>query len=501
MPHPPTPEQQQAIDMFATGDSLVIEAGAGTGKTTTLAMVARTTPRTGTYLAFNRSIAQDAGQALPNTVQARTVHSLAMRPTRATPTGRALLDRLNGARISSPKAARLLGLGPLVVTVPQPEGPARTKVLQPSWQASHIIRAVRVFCQSADPEPGPQHFPYVEGIDPLGADGRHGHINNRQVARELTPYLLKAWDDLTNPSGLLRFEHDVYLKLAQLAAYEIPGEYLLFDEAQDASPVMLAWLAAQGDRQVIYVGDSQQQIYEWRGAINALAAVDDTVPRTFLTQSWRFGPPVADIANLVLDQLDADLRLRGTPSIDSTVTFTGPPSRAVLCRTNAAAVNAVLNAQAAGRQPHLVGGADDIVYFARAAAALQNGERTGHPELACFENWREVQAYVADDPAGDELRMMVHLLDQYGIQIVIDALDGLIAEEGADVIVSTAHRSKGREWPTVQLAPDFQAPEGRPTLPPGEWRLLYVAATRATTVLDIGSCLPLRALLEDPEHP
>lgn len=498
----PTPEQQRARDLFATGKGLVVEAGAGTGKTTTLGMMARDTPRTGTYMAFNRETAADAGRAMPQTVDCRTINSLAFQAIlRNHPQGRALLDRLPLPRVAPYKAARHLGLGALIVQVPLPfEGGRqdyRQKVLQPNWQAGYVMRGITSFCQSADPEPAAKHFPYVPGIDPPGVGGRRTYVNNRLVAAEMEPYLHKAWADLTSPTGVLRFSHDVYVKLWQLGTYPIPGSFLLFDEAQDASPVMLAALAAQTDRQVIYVGDSQQQIYEWRGAVNALDLLDPGTPRAWLTQSWRFGPAVAEVANLALDQIgSAQLRLTGTPSIRSTVhlnrSFARP--RAVLCRSNAAAVQAVLNFQERGMAPHLVGGCDDIVWFAQAAGALQAGERTSHPELACFDSWREVLAYVDDDPQGGELRMLVNLVDSYGPDIVIEALTGLMTQNEADVIVSTAHRAKGREWPSVRLASDFEPPvpgDGGD----GEWRLLYVAATRAINDLDLSTCMPLRDLL------
>lgn len=497
--YPPTPEQQEALDIFSTRKPLRIAAGAGTGKTTTLAMCARSTPRIGTYLAFNKEIARDAEQAMPNTVACRTVHSVAARLLRQHhPEGNALLNRLGAPRMAPWKMAKRLRLGALIVQVPTGDGPGRfrPKVIQPNYQASLVMRAASVFCNSADPEPGEQHFPYVDGIDPM-VGGRRTYVNNRQVARALLPALRRAWADLTSATGELRFFHDVYLKMAALGGYPIPGEYLLFDEAQDASPVMLGWLAAQQDAQVVYVGDSNQQIYEWRGAVDALALLGDDIPTAYLTQSWRFGPPVADVANLVLDVLHADLRLRGTPSIESVVYPNAPGirrPRAVLCRSNAAAVQQVLNFQERGMAPHLVGGADDLVWFAEAAARLQAGEAAGHPELSCFDNWREVQQYVEDDPGGGDLRMLVNLIDSYGTDIVIEALSGLLAQEEADVVVSTAHKAKGREWESVRLAPDFEPPDGG-ELGASEWRLLYVAATRATHHLDVSACLPLRELL------
>ena len=126
--------------------------------------------------------------------------------------------------------------------------------------------------------------------------------------------------------------------------------------------------------------------------------------------------------------------------------------------------------------------------------STQAGEKVSHADLACFDDWAEVRSYVEDDPGGSDLRTMVKMLDDYGPQIVIDALTGLVAEDAADVVISTGHRSKGREWASVRLAGDFQDYEGSP-IPPEELRLLYVAATRATHHLDLSGCAPLRRLL------
>jgi superfamily I DNA/RNA helicase len=72
--------------------------------------------------------------------------------------------------------------------------------------------------------------------------------------------------------------------------------------------------------------------------------------------------------------------------------------------------------------------------------------------------------------------------------VIESALSGLAREGAAEVVVSTGHRGKGRQWPSVQLADDF--PVGTPDkpLPPEESRLQYVAVTRAQHVLDLSAC-------------
>ena len=61
-----TDEQTNAVDLFKTSQSLKISAFAGTGKTSTLTAVAKSTQKSGLYLAFNKSIAAEATTKFPH---------------------------------------------------------------------------------------------------------------------------------------------------------------------------------------------------------------------------------------------------------------------------------------------------------------------------------------------------------------------------------------------------------------------------------------------------
>ena len=76
----PTPEQVAIREVFASGDTLTVSALAGTGKTTTLKMLAKDAPQTRmTYVAFNRAIADEARRTFPSNVVCSTMHSFAFR--------------------------------------------------------------------------------------------------------------------------------------------------------------------------------------------------------------------------------------------------------------------------------------------------------------------------------------------------------------------------------------------------------------------------------------
>lgn len=478
MPHPPTPEQQVAIDLATTGDNLVIEALAGTGKTSTLEMCAGAMPRRQVqYVAFNKAIVTEAEGRFPSNVSCNTAHSLAFRTT-----GKQYAHRLRGNRMKSFEIARALRLTDFDCIVL-----GARKHLSAGFLGGIVLKACRNFEMTADPVPDHQHIPIIPGLDePRPVDGKMVNQrgpNHREFCRFLLPYVRKAWHDIENVNGTLTFTHGSYLKLWQLSGPHIGADTVMYDEAQDANPCMLSIVAAQTHAQLIYVGDTYQQIYGWNGAINALETADPTAPRTHLTESFRFGPAIADAANLALTHLGCDYPLIGRGGPSTVGQIVGHPD-AILFRTNAKAVAEALLRLADGQKVALVGGADDVVKFARDAEKLKAGTKVYHPDLACFDNWGEVQDYVEHDANGSDLRLLVDLIDEFGADRIIDGLAMCTEERWADVVLSTAHKAKGREWSSVVLAGDFPDPENR-DISDEDVRLMYVAATRAKHSLDV----------------
>lgn len=100
----------------------------------------------------------------------------------------------------------------------------------------------------------------------------------------------------------------------------------------------------------------------------------------------------------------------------------------------------------AGRRVALVGGGEALRALARAARDLKAGKRSAHPELNLFDSWGELQEYAAYDPPGRDLLPLADLVDGHGVDVILDAVDELSVEQGAEIVVSTAHKAKGREW-------------------------------------------------------
>ncbi|WP_329047600.1 UvrD-helicase domain-containing protein [Streptomyces violaceus] len=470
----PTDEQTAAADAFHAGDHLALQAGANTGKTTTLALLAHATTRRGRYLAYNRAIAQDARTRFPHTVQCKTAHALAYAAA-----GHHYTRRLNAPRRPAWQTGQALGVTKAI----------RIGDREVSQRAlsNALLNTVTRFCHSADEALTHHHVPHLRGLENTDL--------HTELAAHLLPFARKAWADLQHPDdGAVRFDHDHYLKIWALTQPRIDTDFLLLDEAQDTNPAVEQIFLHQRDHaQLVMVGDSAQAIYHWRGAKDVMTGFDGT--QLTLSQSFRFGPDLAAEANRWLHLADAPIRLTGTPTVPTELGPVTSPD-AVLCRTNVGAMAQVMALMAARYRVALAGGGDSLRTLAQAASDLKKGRRTHHPELILFPSWGDLQDYAAHDPAGRDLQPLVNLVDAHGTDAILAAVAHLTTEPQAQVTVSTAHKAKGREWPRVLIADDFGRPDNandgtNPQAQPepiddAEARLAYVAVTRTRQRLDLG---------------
>jgi AAA domain/UvrD-like helicase C-terminal domain len=468
----PTPEQQAILDAAGTGGTVAISAAAGSGKTSTLRMVAAARPKTRMlYVAFNKAIQREAETSFPSNVTCKTAHALAYAAF-----GKPMRDRLNGPRMTGRDNAQVLG-------ITRPLGSDAERFFKEPTLASMAMGMVARFCSSDSPAITLRHFRAPEGL--TEAEERH-------IAAYLLPYAIRAWQDLTaGPAGKLKPSHDVYLKQWALSHPPLAGwEVILYDEAQDADPCIAGVVESQRHAQLIAVGDSAQAIYGWRGAGDFLGRVDADHRRLRLTQSWRFGAAVADEANTWLGVVGTDLRVVGNPNRDSTLDTLDTPD-AVLCRSNGGTIQQLLDAHHKGVRVHLVGEGKEMLALAQAAERMQDGRPAAHPELIAFTTWQEVVDYAENDPGGSDLAVAVQMIERYGPSDVMRAINGAVSADRAELRVSTAHKSKGLEWDRVRITSDFREPLDKATgqplpIPREDAMLAYVALTRAKLVLDTG---------------
>lgn len=457
-----------AIEKLIRGErtgSIGVMAGAGSGKTFVLLESARRVREIQPhgkvlYLAYNRDIAAEAKQKFGSLADSMTAHSFAFRTLQVGKLGR-----------------KLRNLYPNDVRSVLAESYSDTEL-------KGIIQILSNWCHSGDPAPKRSHVPRAV---------------RSQVADERLEGLIGAAEEVFEalaPGAETRapLPHDIYVKYWQLIGAPGLEEYdlVLFDEAQDANPVLLAAMDAAGN--AVYVGDSHQAIYGWRGAVDAMSKVRGQ--RLALTRSFRFGPKVAALANAILahKKKHPEHPLRGH---DQTQTEIGRVDRgehhARIYRTNRLLIREAMMLRDRKIPFAIAGNLSDMADLVENCAAIADGKahKVRHPMLRAYQDWSQLEQAAERGSDGREVTQAVRIVEEFSGRLP-DILAILRNEHPSDnprITLTTAHRSKGLEWDRVVLASDFdhvlgQANPGTPTYD-AEINLMYVAVTRARALLEV----------------
>ena len=480
-----TSEQQAIID--APGN-IKINAVAGSGKTTTLIAYAQTRPRDSSilYIAFNRTVKLEAqrkfaAQGLSN-VTIETAHSLAYKH----------IVYKHGYRVKANgykthEIAELLGL--------QASGEKHAEYIV----ANHINKFITYFCNSDKARV--QHLNYLDVVtDPKARIFVSSFYDYIQTQARV---LLAKMD-----KGEIEITHDFYLKKFQRSNPVLPYHYILFDEGQDASAAMLDVFLKQQCIKVI-VGDTHQQIYGWRYAINSIEQVDFDV--LHLSTSFRFRQTIADLAVQVLGW-KKELHEHKPVTITGAGNSTDKKTKAVLARTNLGLLLkaiAYVNEKKSLKHIYFEGNINSYTYADEGASLydvlyLYNNKRSQVKDklIASMNNLSELEEYI-EKTEDVQLGMMVEIVKEYGndifdiLKTIKEKHVGNEDREKAEIIFSTVHRSKGMEYDAVQLVNDFineekldkaandkEKPMDKAKLLE-EINLLYVAITRTKNMLYI----------------
>lgn len=469
-----TDEQINAIKLAHSGETFVLDACAGSGKTTTARQMCEAIDGRVLYLVYNSAASADAKKSFPRNAKVSTTSALAWAKYPE------YQDRMRpgSARVRAKDTAALVGL-----TQPLPIG--SNIQLSPVTIASWALETIEKFCYSADPKITEKHVP--NGLA-LGIDG----LQEDYIKSVVAGWATKIWTDAIKVESKHRFTFDYAFKLMVISPPNLGYDTVIIDEAQDSNDATLHLLRAQIDSQLIAVGDPAQQLYKWRGASDIMGKF--TGERLQLSKSFRFGERIADEAMKWLEHTGTGITVVGNESMDSVVTdepIENPD--AILCRNNATVMGNAIQGIEDGKRVAIVGGVESLRNLAFAAQDLMNGKKTSYPELAAFADWGEVMEFT-NEPGGGDLKALVALVNEHKPWGILDACKQIVPEKSKpDLVVSTAHKSKGREWMNVTIGEDFKEPQEvedpiTHQTSPGpilkeEAMLHYVTATRARKVL------------------
>uniref|UniRef100_A0A8C2EDN1 F-box DNA helicase 1 n=1 Tax=Cyprinus carpio TaxID=7962 RepID=A0A8C2EDN1_CYPCA len=504
-----THEQQQILNHDIQNNHVVkIMAFAGTGKTTTLVKYAQQRSHMRfLYLAFNKSVAMQAQRSFPHNVECSTIHSMAFR---------AVGVRYKNMR----KLSNNLQVFDVAWILPKGHGGF--------VNAKVVTQTLHNFCASVDQHVGPQHVPHKY-------KNTHGQPEYPDDHQKMTfaGIAQKLWDQMvelkSRKERVYNMTHDGYLKLWQLSRPQLDRYDAIFiDEAQDCTPVIMGIMLSQNCGKIL-VGDPHQQIYTFRGAVNALHAVAHT-HIYYLTQSFRFGSEIAYVGAAVLDSCkkvkqilvggnqDGSVRGEDTQTLQQLKLGQRLPegSVAILSRCNVTVFSEAVRLTDVNPncKIYIVGGVENfgLDKIMDLWVLMQPEDKRKNESLSIKDYF--IRSFCKDKMGGfrglkgyamasedRELEAKLAVVEKYNKRIpeLVKRIYDRAQKSAvcADFILGTVHKAKGLEFDAVVVTDDFmKVPCARHNLQrvgsfnaaniqDDEWNLLYVAITRAKRALYI----------------
>lgn len=463
----PTPEQREIID--CEEDNLIIDAKAGSGKTSTLVEIAKKRPfNTFLYLAYNEPVKREAkGKFFGNTT-VHTIHSLAYEH----------IGCFYVEKLTQNLSAKDIIKGSTILAEMQKEDPRNQDIYTLSSGAADLLNA---FFNSKE-----------DSID---------SFEENEVWSIANEYWNKM-QDLSNKD--VKMTHDGYLKLFQASKITLPFNYILVDEAQDSNEVMLDIVLRQKSK-LIFVGDKHQEIYGFRRVTNIFKDKRfQSFKKLSLTKSFRFGAAVSYLANIILEEYTNEkVFVEGVSPVPDEIVHDVSVEKnyTIITRTNAHLFDLAVQKTLEGKRVSIIGGGSfefddlkDCYYLMR--GQLFKMKNQYFKKMGSFLGMKDIARKTKDL----EMSFLIKVVEKYGDDIInhIEMLERSLVNknEYADVVLTTIHKSKGLEFFNVKLADDYYSLFTRDgkrkppfSIPYEEINLYYVAITRAMEKIEMNTSL------------
>lgn len=429
-------DEQKAV-IKCTDPLIVVNACAGSGKTATLLGIMKANPNKKIlYIVFNTSMREEASEKVKKYgfrhVDIKTSHGLAYKH----------FGKMNDiGNISYLHVAEAFSWG----DSPQRRGYLRIIYSYYKKYLQSSFLSIKEYCDEIKVEIIPKLRTYIKNA----------------TIEEAQKNLEKIW--IAMETGQIKMTHDYYLKYFALSdKVEKTYDIVLLDEAQDTNEIMLNIMGTKfPSARKIIVGDHNQAIYAWRGAINAMEFFSkmDGATRLSLTNSFRVGENTASLANFVVNsKRDLLSNMKGLNSNQNLAkTVTREKTFTYLARTNATLFEYGVN----NMSKKLYFNNNVSFKILEEVYALYKGNMRAieDPRLKLFSSFDSLKFHVEEDGVEEaEIKIAVNVVDKYKDETIIhlnELKKNLASKESCDVILSTVHASKGLEYESVVLADDF----------------------------------------------
>jgi hypothetical protein len=474
----PTQEQENILKAFNETRVLKINAVAGSGKSSTLKLLAQSHDKPSLYICFNKINAEEARAKFPIHTDCKTTHSLAFPTCGKMIVGK--LTRPTGRYVNVAGTSQEVAKYYNIKDFPCGDTPLTAAAV-----ASLVKNTVSRYQNSANEVLDKSHTP-MSDIKRL--ENSHVGLNTKSLTTTVLKYAKLLWKDRIDPYSPVLAHHDTYLKMYQLSNPILSYDIIYVDEAQDLNPVTLDIISRQTQSKIVFVGDTYQSIYAFRGAINALDSINS--PSRLLSKSFRYGDDIARVATWIIG---GEIVISGNETVPSKVCYINDKEYTMIFRTNSALLEHAVGLISSGKNVYCEVDAKGFIKKIESAQSLYLAQHKDvkHEDITPYSCWHDLTEAAKEDP---ELKRIAKIVQDGKAGFFISHLSKLSNKpHKADITLTTAHKSKGMEWNNVVLADDYplskDSDDPFEKMSSQEINLLYVASTRAILKLQLPSSI------------
>jgi len=441
----PSKYQQRIYDWVVAGSgNAIIQAVAGSGKTTTIIEATKLIPtnKSSIFVAFNKAIATELSERLPKHIQSRTLHSL----------GLSMFYNNTNTR-------------------PDLKFDKLQTIIEQVLQDNNVdVDNYNVF------------IPFLKKIIPLIKATLTNHKSFEEldiltsrfnIDMEADDFLMTLIDDTINKCKkiveIIDFDDMIWIPIINNFKCKT-YDYVFVDESQDLNQVQFELIKkiCNGNTRIIAVGDRQQSIYAFRGAdtLSMDKFKDYFKAQEFpLSICYRCPKKVVELAQDIVPGIEA-FENNGDGVVDN-ITFDnaimkGQDGDLVLCRTNAPLVPMAFGFIRAGKKAiirgrdigknlikivdkYTVTNLNDLIEKIIKFKDLQE-EKIMLIEQGKYDK-RKKYSLVANIDSCDTIMFIAEEVDT--VQNLKYKIEEIFTDEKVGIVCSSVHKAKGLEANTV----------------------------------------------------
>jgi len=470
-----------------TSGHMIINAVAGSGKTTTLLEIMKRVDGRVIFLAFNKSIADELSKKVPQHVDCSTLHSAGLKMIKA---------QLGNVKVDPQKIDGILKDLDQYKIHNDMSSDLRSEIYELRKSVKQIVSIVKNSLVD---------YTDVEAIQDI-CDYFSIEFDCKNI-----DYIKQVMELSVADQTKVDFDDMIFLPVLFKMKPRIPYDFVMVDESQDLNKCQIELVLKLVDKQkgrIIAVGDPKQSIYGFRGAdaeaMNRIKTILDATEYP-LSVCYRCPTSHIDLIKHIVPQIEPRPDaikgiVENISERDFVETIITEKNPLILSRTNAYAVTYAMKLIAKGYRA-IVRGRDlgsNLVSIVRKLKAedmedFYNSLLTWKQrELVKLDKRKTTPPQAVYDAVEDKYATLLVIADNCdSVFELTDKITNLFSDDGKGVsyVFSTIHKAKGLETDVLYILGPKKIPlmwkNQKPHETEQEMNLKYVCYSRSTSKLVI----------------